>query len=631
MPATRQRSRSHSRERSRQRQGARSISEASTRPNLLSLVIAMGVIGLVVVMFPLDWIRAPSVTVAADQSTFSPNNDGTQEEVAAFYTLSEQANVSAMVRNSAGLAIRTLVNQQPQPDGQHAVTWDGRDDSGQVVPDGLYQIAVTAAATARNSEHTVPVEVDTTPPRLQLANFADDITTREPNFTVEGTTEPNVTVWVTGDPRPVPVDARGVFQVSRLLDEGLNPLEIRAVDGAGNETMMSRLLTLRTRPPDLQLSEPVENNAFVSSNLVTVKGSVPPDVAVTVNGRPATVDERGTFALDLVLDEGENVLRVVATDPVGNESAVERRITLRSQGPTITVASVPDGLVVRDPSVRVSGRVDPGAALRVNGNTVPIDANGNFSALVALQGGNNLITITATDLAGNASTLQRTVHYTTNNSALSDLPRVTIPEQFNSPLLWRLLIGTGLVGAALFIFGGLASPLAFEVTVDYPTFYPNRPGEQRLLILRLFMSRGATVDIDVYDEFNRHVATLVDSRKQGAGEHFRLWDGRNAAGQVLPSGSYRIQAGARTATNHASSAVWVRLDPSQPRRVKVRAGQAARSMAGRRAGRRHPLTRPSRTTDNGRLYHREHREHRGLSNEYMRSVALRLCAFAPLR
>ncbi len=448
MPETRHRT-AYARPRTQQRQGARNATAAITRPNFVSLVIALGVIGLVVVMFPLDWLRAPSVTVAADQSAFSPNADGTQEEVAAFYTLSEPATVTALVRNSAGLVVRTLVPQKPEADGQHAILWDGRDDSGQAVPDGLYQVVVTAAATARTSEHSVPVEVDTTPPRLQLANFSDNTTTRESSLTVEGTTEPNVTVWVSGDPRSVPVDARGVFRVNRVLDEGLNSMDIRAVDAAGNETLLARAVTLRTRPPELTLDEPAENNAFVSNNLVTVRGSVPPDVEVAVNGRAATVDPQGAFALDLVLDEGENLLKVLATDPVGNESQIERRITLRSQGPTITIASVPDGLVVRDPSVRVSGRVDPGSDLRVNGNTVPVDANGNFSSLVALQGGNNLVTVTATDLAGNASTVQRTVHYATGTRAVGTLPRVTLPDRAQqppplAPADWRRAAGWGL-------------------------------------------------------------------------------------------------------------------------------------------------------------------------------------------
>lgn len=550
--------------RAESRLSPRQRSEAGTRPNFLSLVIALGVIGLLVWLFPMDWLRAPSVSVQLDRSAFSPDGNGSQDEVAAFYTLSEPAKVTAVIENSAGLAVRRLVGEQDQSDGQHAITWDGRDDSGQRVADGLYRLVITAAATARRSDHSTPIEVDTRPPTLQLANFSDNLTTRNPTLTIEGQSEPNSTIWISGDPRPVSVDARGIFRVQRTLEEGITPLDIRAVDAAGNEAMLSRTVTLRTRPPELTLSAPAENNAFVSNNLVSVTGRVPPDVTVTVNDREATVSEQGDFALDLVLDEGENVLRVVATDEVGNKSELERRITLSSQGPVITLTSVSDGMTVRDPSLRISGKVDPGSTLRVNGDTVPVDANGNFSTLVALQGGNNLITVTATDLAGNATTVQRTVHYATaSNPGPRTTPQIALPSLPSGPLFWRVLIGVGLVGAALFLFGGYASPITFDLSVDHPTFYPNRPNDQRILVLRMALSRAAAVDIEILDERHRPVMTLVSNRRHGAGEHFRLWDGRSAANQSLPSGSYLIQARARTATNQATASVWVRVDTSR--------------------------------------------------------------------
>lgn len=557
--------------------GVRNMSESSTRPNYVSLLIAMGVIGLLVVMFPLEWIANPSVTVSLDQDAFSPNDDGILEDVSAFYTLSEPADVMAVVLNSAGVTVRTLVNQQPESNGQHAVKWNGRDDSGQIVPDGLYQIAVTAAATARQNEHSVPVKVDTTAPTLQLANLPNqELMTADSALTIEGSTDANVTVLVSGNPQPVPVDARGLFQATRQLSEGSNIFDIRAIDAAGNESIISREVILRTQPPELVLLEPAENNGFVKNSLMTVRGVTSSDASVIINGNQATVNEEGQFLIDLVLDEGENIIRVVASDPVGNQSSVERYINLSTTGPTITLSSVPDGLTVTDPSLRVSGQTSPGVQLQVNGNPTPVDANGNFSALVPLQGGNNRIVVTASDLAGNASTVERNVHYKTG-TAVSNTPGSLIPDLPTSPFFWRVLIGVGLVGGALWLFGGLSSPIAFDLNVDYPVFYPNRPTERRMLIMRMNLSRGAKIDLDVYDEFNRHIATLVDARKMSNGEHFRLWDGRNNIGETLHGGSYLIQATARTATNTATSAVWVRLDPSRTTLVGAGVSQSTDS------------------------------------------------------
>lgn len=550
------------RPRKQHQQGTRSISEAMTRPSFVSLVIALGVIGLLVFMFPMDWITQPKVNVSVDQNAFSPNNDGIQEEVAAFYTLSEPADVTALIQNSAGLAIRTLINDQRQNDGQHAVTWDGRDDSGQTVIDGLYQIVVQASGTARQDQHSAPVELDTTSPGLQLANFPNEnITTRESTLAIEGTTDPNVKIWVTGDPTPLTVNTNGVFRINRSLDEGQNPLEVRAVDKAGNETLIFRTITLRTQEPELTLLEPAENNTFVNNNLLTVRGIVPPDVKVSISGRDAVVNENGEFTLDLVLDEGENQLNVVAVDPVGNERTISRQISLSSRGPTITLNSISDGMTVYDPSTRVSGEVDAGSQLQINGNAVPVDVNGNFSTIIPLQGGNNLVTLTASDLAGNTSSLQRTVHYATSKPAV-EIPTFTWPELPGNTLLWRILVGVGLVGGSFMLFSSFATPISFELTTDYPVFYPNRATERRMLVMRLYLSRDVKIDLDVYDEFNRHIVTLIDADKKSAGEHFSLWDGRNALGQLLQGGSYLIQATAHSSSNPPTSAVWVRLDPS---------------------------------------------------------------------
>jgi len=556
------RQRAQLRPRKQHQQGTRNISESMTRPSFVSLVIALGVIGLLIFMFPMDWITQPKVNVSVDQNAFSPNNDGIQEEVAAFYTLSEPADVTALIQNSAGLAIRTLINDQPQNDGQHAVTWDGRDDSGQTVIDGLYQIVVLASGTARQDQHSAPVELDTTSPRLQLANFPNEnITTRESNLAIEGTTDPNVKIWVTGNPTPLTVNAQGVFRINRSLDEGQNPLEVRAVDKAGNETLIFRTITLRTQEPELTLLEPAENNTFVNNNLLTVQGIVPPDVKVSISGRDAVVNEDGEFTLDLVLDEGENQLNVVAVDPVGNERTISRQVTLSSRGPTITLNSISDGMTVYEPSMRVGGEVDAGSQLQVNGNVVSVDVNGNFSTIIPLQGGNNLVTLTAADLAGNTSSLQRTVHYATSKPAV-EVPTFTWPQLPGNTLLWRILVGVGLVGGSFMLFSGFASPISFELTTDYPVFYPNRATERRMLVMRLYLSRDVKVDLDVYDEFNRHIVTLIDADKKSAGEHFSLWDGSNALGQLLQGGSYLIQATAHTSTNTTTSAVWVRLDPS---------------------------------------------------------------------
>jgi len=61
--------------------------------------------------------------------------------------------------------------------------------------------------------------------------------------------------------------------------------------------------------------------------------------------------------------------------------------------------------------------------------------------------------------------------------------------------------------------------------------------------------KAGRVRIDVFDASGRLVRTLLDEYR-GAGRHSVVWDGRNNAGSVVPSGIYfyRINTGEFTAT-----------------------------------------------------------------------------------
>ncbi|HYN87284.1 MAG TPA: FlgD immunoglobulin-like domain containing protein [Ardenticatenaceae bacterium] len=541
--------------RSRSRRGARS---ALQLPSALSLAAAAGVIALVIIMFPLDWLRAPRVSLATDQTVFSPNGDGALDQISVFYTLSEQATVTARVVNAAGQTVRTLVREQPQTPGQHGASWDGRDEGGSIAPDGNYRIVVVAAGSARRAEQSTPVTVDTTPPPLVLANLPPSHTTASATLQIEGSTAPDATVWLNDEVAPIPVDANGVFRVSRQLVEGQNHVVVRAADSAGNESRAESEISLLTQPPAITLLAP-EAGTWFGENVVNVAGTVPPGVSVTVNDRPATVDEEGNFRLDVVLLEGDNVIRVVATDAVGNSATEERVVHLRSRGPTITLANVPDGLVVRDPSLRVAGQVDPGSRLQINGNVVPVDNQGTFNTVLALQGGNNLLSFAATDRAGNTTTVQRSVIYETAPAGAAAGPLAAVTSGSGAP---RILIGIGVPLLFLIVLAVWRRPVHLSLSVDRPNLTPNQPGQHRTLTMRLDLSRAARVSLDVYDQMDQHVTTLVEDRRHSGGEHFRLWDGRDRTGQILPAGNYQIEATARTLAGSVTSAVWVQLDPT---------------------------------------------------------------------
>lgn len=543
--------------RSRQRRRSRNT---LTLPPVLYVAAAMGVLALLFIMFPLDWLRKPKITLITDQTLFSPNHDGNIDEIAVFYSLSDQATVKVEVLNSAGQVVRTLSQEARQTAGQHSFTWDGRDQAGATVADGNYTVRLRASGTLQSAEQTASVTVDNTPPPLVIANFPPQQTTRTSTLQIEGTTSADATVFINGEVSPVLVDAQGVFRVTRQLVEGANQITVRVSDSAGNTNQAQSEVTLRTEPPLINLTGP-QAEAWLNQSIVTVSGTAPPDVEVTVNGQPAAVDPSGSFTLDVLLQEGDNVIRVTATDPVGNTATEERIVHIRSHGPTITISNVPDGLVVDSPTLRVSGKVEPGSVLSLNGGNIPTDSQGFFSTVTTLQEGNNLLTLSATDRAGNTTTVQRAVLYQVAPPAPS-LPQLALPEI--GPIDWTIpaviAVAAALALGGWFLVGAFRRPIRMSLSVDRPTFYPNHPGESSLLTIAIHVSRNARVTIWVRDETGHMVTPLVENRRYAAGSHTRLWDGRDTFRHLLPGGVYQIEATAHTTFSSVTSGVWVRLD-----------------------------------------------------------------------
>ncbi len=97
---------------------------------------------------------APSLeiaTPAVDSETwFSPNGDGVRETVALSASTTEGGSVLVYVRNEAGIGVRSF-SVSAASAGSVAVTWDGKDNDGHVVPDGRYDVRLTPRDVAGNT------------------------------------------------------------------------------------------------------------------------------------------------------------------------------------------------------------------------------------------------------------------------------------------------------------------------------------------------------------------------------------------------------------------------------------------------------------------------------------------------
>jgi subtilase family serine protease len=110
--------------------------------------------------------------VSVSRRLISPNGDGRSEETVVTVRLAQAGVLAARVRRGTegGVVVRDL-GEQFQTASDIAITWDGRGDGGQPLPDGFYFVdfAVTDACGGTGSVAT-PVEIDTVPPDVGISD-----------------------------------------------------------------------------------------------------------------------------------------------------------------------------------------------------------------------------------------------------------------------------------------------------------------------------------------------------------------------------------------------------------------------------------------------------------------------------
>lgn len=175
---------------------------------------------------------------------------------------------------------------------------------------------------SQNQELILPPILDPLPEATNSASIA-----------ITGKGDPGVKVVLYIDEEEsttLPVKDDGTFSFTKKLPEGNHTVSAKAKndkDSLSDLSNVVRINIMRTKP-ELTVTSPQEGARIVGeSNTVTVKGKTSPDNAVTVNDRLAVVSNDGSFSYSYSLSEGENTIRIVATDPAGNQESAERRAT----------------------------------------------------------------------------------------------------------------------------------------------------------------------------------------------------------------------------------------------------------------------------------------------------------------
>ncbi|MCM3619498.1 S8 family serine peptidase [Sutcliffiella horikoshii] len=173
-----------------------------------------------------------------------------------------------------------------------------------------------------------------------ITSPADGSYTNESTVTVEGNASPTTTVHVMNNGEEVATTTaseEGTFAVDVTLTEGDNVLTAKSSTETG-ETEESAPVTvvLDQTSPELAITSP-EDGSKTNRETVTVTGTVEDENLdfVKVNGKKATVQD-GTYSLRVMLDNGENNIRVVAQDLAGNRTRQDVTVYANYDAPEIT-------------------------------------------------------------------------------------------------------------------------------------------------------------------------------------------------------------------------------------------------------------------------------------------------------
>ncbi|GAI81896.1 unnamed protein product [marine sediment metagenome] len=168
-------------------------------------------------------------------------------------------------------------------------------------------------------------------PRLKPLSEA----TNKEQIEIQGFAEAGTTVeiFLNGVSKQKSVaETDGSFLISHVkLNRDKNEIYATATDQEGYTSQKSGILIIYfdQTPPELTINEPADNSTFYAEEkVIKIQGETEEDVTITINDRFVIVGAGGKFSSSFTLSEGENKIKIVATDKANNQTEKEITVTL---------------------------------------------------------------------------------------------------------------------------------------------------------------------------------------------------------------------------------------------------------------------------------------------------------------
>ena len=291
---------------------------------------------------------------------------------------------------------------------------------------------VSLSKSASVTITTAPA-TDTTKPTLTISALANGSYTNKGTLNISGNASDTGGIKsVTVNDQAVTVNPDGSFSYALTLTAGANTITTIATDNAGNQQVDTRTVTYDPNAPVLAVSAPADNSTTTQS-FITLNGTISETSTVTVsvnNGSPQSAAITGsTYSATVNLAPGVNTIDISATDLAGNTTTAKRTVTYDNSNTSLSLAvtSPSQDITTRNPSLILKGKVIDGqehvtVTVSMNGRTyTPVINDGVFQQRLTFKAPKlYVITVTATDDAGNSSAVIRNVIYRPGYSGKDD-------------------------------------------------------------------------------------------------------------------------------------------------------------------------------------------------------------------
>ncbi len=165
--------------------------------------------------------------------------------------------------------------------------------------------------------------------------------TNEGTVTVEGSAAPMTTLTVLNDGEEAAsteVGEDGQFALDVALHDGENELvAVSSADNGSTDPSAPVVVTLDQEDPELSITSP-EDGEKINKEVVNVTGQVDEENLdrLIVNGQRTDVDEDGSYSKRILLNQGENEIKVRAIDKADNRTVETVTVDVNFEAPEIT-------------------------------------------------------------------------------------------------------------------------------------------------------------------------------------------------------------------------------------------------------------------------------------------------------